>query len=327
MNRRTGISTLVALLSFGFAVFTYAQSPTVDVEGRVRAHADGQIVGLRVRLTRQSGGRQFTETFTSSDGRFSFRGVVSGDYLVEIPESADFIAAAATVSVQAAPSINRSVVSVLVDLMPKPSENRRAAVLAADFDTNVPAAAAKHYAAALKAIESRDSTKAISELQLAIQIFPKYYAARLELGRQFRSLKRFEEAADTLQSLGELAPSRAEPHLEYALVLLGLEKRDESIAELRSAIQLDEKSWAAHYFLGLALFDLDGNSAGKEFQRALELNEKKAAHAHVALARLALRNGAQQIALKHLDAYLALEPHAPDAETVRKFAERLRAGK
>ena len=87
------------------------------------------------------------------------------------------------------------------------------------------------------------------------------------------------------------------------------------------------KSWAAHYFLGLALFDSDGNSAGKEFQRALELNEKKAAHAHVALARLALRNGSQQIALKHLDAYLALEPHAPDAETVRKFAERLRARK
>ena len=144
------------------------------------------------------------------------------------------MAAAATVSVQAAPTINRTVVSVLVDLMPRPSENRRAAVLAADFDTNVPAAAAKHYAAALKAIESKDSTKAISELQLAIQIFPKYYAARLELGRQFRSLKRFEEAADTLQSLGELAPSRAEPHLEYALVLLGLEKRDESIAELRT---------------------------------------------------------------------------------------------
>ena len=40
-----------------------------------------------------------------------------------------------------------------------------------------------------------------------------------------------------------------------------------------------------------------------------------------------LRRGEQKAALKHLDAYLALEPNAPDAETVRKFADRLRTGK
>jgi len=212
--------------------------------------------------------------------------------------------------------------------MPKPSlEARSASVLMADVDTKVPGTAAKHYAAALKALESKDSAKAISELKAATDIYPNYYAARLELGREFRTLKRFQEAAETLKSLSQLAPTRAEPHLEYALVLLGLEKKNESVGELRTAIELEDKSWAPHYFLGLALFDSNGAEAEKEFQRAIELNEKKAARAHVALARLSLRKGEQKAALKHLDTYLALEPNAPDAETVRKFADRLRTGK
>jgi Tfp pilus assembly protein PilF len=323
-----GISIYIALLvgSFLSAFVVTAQVPTVDVEGLVRPHGSGQLVGLRVRLTRQNGTRQFSETYTQSDGRFFFRQVASGDYLVEILESTDFMPSATALSIQASPSINRSVVSVLIDVMPK-SSALRLGVLLADVDTKVPAEAAKHYATALKAVGVPDLPKAVSELKLAVEIYPNYYAARLELGRDLRSLKRFDEAADTLKSLSDLAPKRAEPHLEYGLVLLGLEKRDEATAELRKAIQLDEKSWAAHYFLGLALFDMDGESSEKDFSRALQLNEKKAARAHVALARLALRKGARQVALKHLDDYLKLEPNAADADSVRKFAERLRSDK
>lgn len=308
------------------ASIAWAQIPTTDVEGRLRAHGNGQTIGLRVRLTRQNGGRQFSETFTEPDGRFNFRQVVAGDYLVEIPESPDFLPAAASVSIQPLPSMGRTVVSVLIDLMPKPTAgvNGRS-VLMADIDTNVPQAAAKHYASGLKAIDSKDSERAISELRAALEIYPTYYAARIELGRQFRTLKRFEEAVETLKPLSGLAPTRAEPHMEYALVLLGLERKDEAASELRAALKLEEKNWATHYFLGLALFDSSGDEAEKEFVRALELNEKKAARSHVALARIDLRKGQQQAALKHLDAYLTLEPHAPDAETVRKFAERLRA--
>ena len=328
MNRTGRFWALALFVSMLIAFSAKAQSPTVDVEGHLRTHGRGQIVGLRIRLTRQNGTRQFTETFSESDGRFSFRQVSSGDYLVEIVESADFLPAAASVSIQASPSISRTVVSVLIDLMPKPSPGTRSAsVLMADVDTKVPEPAAKHYVAGLKALKSKDSDKAISEFKAALEVYPNYYAARLELGREYRTLKRFQEAAETLKSLSQLAPTRAEPHLEYALVLLGLGSREESIKELRTAIELEEQSWAAHYFLGLALFDSNGTEAEKEFQRAIELNEKKAARAHVALARLFLRKGEQKAALKHLDTYLTLEPNAPDVETLRKFADRLRAGK
>jgi len=328
MNRTGRFLALALFVSLISAFPAKSQSPTADVEGRLRAHGRGQIIGLRVRLTRQNGTRQFSETFTESDGRFAFRQVNSGDYVVEVLESGDFLPASASVSIQASPSISRTVVSVLIDLMPKPSpETRSALVVMADVDTRVPGAAAKHYAAGIKAVEAKDSAKAITELKAAIEAYPKYYAARLELGREFRTLRRFEEAAETLRSLSELAPTRAEPHLEYALVLLGLGRKEESIKELRTAIELENQSWAPHYFLGLALFDLNGADAEKEFQQAIELNEKKAARAHVALARLFLRKGEQKLALKHLDAYLALEPNARDAETVRKFADRLRTSK
>src|SRR5215475_8577709 len=127
--------------------------------------------------------------------------------------------------------------------MPKASATNAAGVVMADVDTNVPGPAAKHYAAALKALEAKDATKAITELQEAIKIYPQYYAAHVELGRQFRSLKRFTEAEQVLWIASELGPHHADAHLEYGLALLALEKHNESVREFRKAIELDEKGW------------------------------------------------------------------------------------
>ncbi|MGI9167333.1 MAG: hypothetical protein ACR2G5_13310, partial [Pyrinomonadaceae bacterium] len=108
------------------------------------------------------------------------------------------------------------------------------------------------------------------------------------------------------------------------IVLLELQRREEAARELSAALDLEESNWATHLYLGWPLLEADGNRAERHFQRAVELDERKAARAHIALARIADGKGLRQVALAHLDAYLTLAPTATDAEAVRKLAAQLR---
>jgi Flp pilus assembly protein TadD len=195
----------------------------------------------------------------------------------------------------------------------------------ADVDVNVPKSALKHYDAGMKKIEKGQSGEAIKEFKMAVEIYPHYYAARLELGRELRLQKRFDEALPVIQPLIQIATKRAAPHIELGIVLLGLERRDEAIDALNTALRLEEANWAAHLYLGWALLERDGSKAETHFTRALELEERKAARAHLALAQLAEAKGNRALSLAHLEAYLTLSPKAHDAEATRKLADRLRS--
>lgn len=293
------------------------------VEGRIRA-GGRQLRNIHVRLTLQ--GRTISETFTKPEGHFTFKSLQEGDYLVETPETDEFEATSTTASVFPRDRLNPApnIVLVMIDLPLKSAKRLISGVIAADVDIRVPKEALKYYRAGIEALDSGDALRAITELQAAIASYPQYYAARLELGRELRIQKRFSEAEKALQPLGKIAPTRAEPRIEYGIVLLELRRTEEAAHELSEALQLEESNWATHLYLGWALLERDGNKAEPHFQRAVELDERKAARAHIALARIAEGKGLRQVALAHLDAYLTIAPTADDAEAVRKLAERLR---
>ncbi|HEX8189348.1 MAG TPA: hypothetical protein VF586_13415, partial [Pyrinomonadaceae bacterium] len=94
--------------------------------------------------------------------------------------------------------------------------------------------------------------------------------------------------------------------------------------ELKQALALDERDWAAHYYLGWALIETDADKAEPHLARALELDERKAARAHLALARIADARGQRLRAILHLDAYVASAPDSADAPGARELADRLR---
>lgn len=297
---------------------------THQIEGRLM-YKGGRVGGVRVRLVLQSEMRPITETFSRPEGDFKFDQVKEGDYLIETFETEKFEATTTNVSARPPAKGARSVFTVMIDLPLKPPPERAApGLVMADVDLQVPKTALKHYRTGMKALNSGDPARAVTELKAAIEIYPQYYAARLELGRELGIQKRFQEAAETLQPLGQIAPRRAEPRVEYGKVLLALGRAEEALSELRTALRLQEANWATHLYLGWALLEKDENTATQHFKRAIELDERKAARAHLALARLANARGMRQLAIEHLDAFLALAPNAPDADAARKLAERLR---
>lgn len=316
---------VLALISLFGSSGIYAQNALHQIEGRVRSQA-AELRGIHVKLVLASDMRTITETFTTAEGRFIFKSLREGDYLVETMETDLFEATSTKVSlyppIRTAPTPN--LVMLLVDVPLKSAKKQTLGVITADVDLNVPKDAQKHYRAGMKALESADSQRAVEELQKAIAVYPKYYAARLALGRELRLQRKFDEAANVLESLPQIAPGRAEPRIEYGIVLLNLKRRPEAARELNEAIRLEEASWAAHLYLGWAVLENDEKTASKHFKRALELDEQKAARAHIALGQIANNEGRREEALKHLVAYLTLVPNASDAEAVRKLAETLR---
>lgn len=303
-----------------------AQPVSHRIEGRVRFRAS-PIGNVRVRLVRASDQRPITETFARPEGQFTFNNVLEGDYLVETFETEQFEAVAAGVSVRPLIRDRPETFSVIVELSPKPVTNTLAppGTLAADVDIDVPKSALKRYREGMKALGKNDSPRAIKEFQAAVELYPKYYAARLELARELRAQKRLAEAADVLRPLAEIAPRRAEPRVEYGTTLLSLGRTAEAIEQLTAAVRLEETSWVGHFALGWALIEQDGERAETHLRRSLELDERRAARAYLALARLADSKGKRAEAIAHLDAYLVLEPDGRDAQAARALAERLRS--
>lgn len=319
-------ATLFLTLTLPFATAAQSDATTIyhQIEGRVQ-HRSGTVRNVLVRLLRMPEGRPVAETFSRPEGQFTFNQVTEGDYAIETFATDEFEATLTSVQVRPFPR-RPTLFTVFVELPLKPPpEKVKRGELMADVDVNVPKNAIKHYNAGMKKLDKGESAEAIKELQAAVEVYPKYYAARLELGRELRLKKRFQEALDVVQPLIEIAPKRAEPHIEFGIVLLALERRDEAISELNSALTLEEANWATHLYLGWALLEKDSSKAETHFSRALELDDHKAARAHLALARLAEEKGNRVLALAHLDAYLFIAPKAHDAEATRKLAEQLRA--
>jgi Tfp pilus assembly protein PilF len=297
------------------------------IEGRLRQRGQ-KVDSLRVRLIRFPQMQPIGETFTNQDGQFVFQRIPTGDYIVETFETEVFEATETNVAVYPREALEpRPMAATLFIDLPLKSGPERVAPgeVMADVDVNVPGKALKHYHSGMAKLGKGESEKGIVELRKAIEIFPTYYAARLELARELRFKKRFSEALEVAEPLPQIAPKRAEPRVERGINMLSLGRKEEAIQELEAALRLTEASWAAHLYLGWALLEEQEAKAGPHFERALEIDQTKAARAHLALARLAETKGRRLVALSHLDAYLALAPNAPDAEATRNLAARLRS--
>lgn len=309
-----------------------AQRPTPNmpvlhrIEGRVQFK--GPVNNVRVRILQRSGLIPVDEAYSRGEGQFTFNRIPEGEYVIQTEATADFAPSATSVSIFPLNRNRSEVFRVYVQLQPKPDPATvKPSVITADVDLHVPKDAQKHYREGMKALAANAPDRAVEELQTAVKIYPDYYAARLELGRELRIEKRFKEAAEALEPLLQLAPKRDEPRIEYGIVLLALNRPADAVPVLRAALELEETNWIPHLYLGIALMEKDAADAERHLRRALELNETKAASAYLSLARLAAAKGDRPLAIQHLQAYLTLAPNAPDAEAVRQLIERLRANK
>lgn len=115
--------------------------------------------------------------------------------------------------------------------------------------------------------------KAESDLTAKLASNPKDPSLLSSRGLLRLQLHKASEGMADLRMAAEAAPADAQLHVNLSYGLLLNEKLEESIAESRKALGLEEKSYAAHALLGRSLLALDGNSKEgvEQLQQSLEL--------------------------------------------------------
>jgi len=120
---------------------------------------------------------------------------------------------------------------------------------------------------------ARSLQKAESELTAKLAADPKDASLLSSRGLLRLQLNKSPEGIADLRMATEVAPTNAQLRINLAYGLLLNQKLEESIAEARKALALEDKSYAAHALLGRALIASGGDSkeANEHLQKSLDL--------------------------------------------------------
>lgn len=290
------------------------------ITGYVRlAQTDGFAQPLLVRLE-TPGGSLVAQAWTGSSGRFEFSRLPRGEYVLVVNQ-----AGYKPVRLLIEPSFG-PVEALVVYLEPEKSTNATAPGASVSLRTlQIPPQARKEYEEALQELAKKRLEQAVVHLRKAIEIYPNYDDAYLQLAMVHLGQKAFADAQRVLDRALQANPQNARA---YAL-LGGLYRQQNHLPESRRALErslsLEENSWMAHLELGKTLLGLEqAEAAYPHIARAHQLNPA-AASAHILLYNTLILRNHHQAGLAELEEFLRLFPDHPVAAQARQQREGLRA--
>jgi tetratricopeptide (TPR) repeat protein len=204
-------------------------------------------------------------------------------------------------------------------------ERYPAGVTASEAAQKVPRRAEKQFERAQSLRAQGNLPAAVDAFDGAIEAFPAYFQALAGRGHAKIALGRVPEA--------ELDFARAlefnggyEPALRGAGMCEFDKKNYEAAAGyLEKAMLQDPRNASSALFLGIALALMHRpEHARPVLNKALVLDSRGAARAHIHLAYILLNENRKADAVKELDAYIMKVPNAPDAEKFRQLRDQLR---
>ena len=155
------------------------------------------------------------------------------------------------------------------------------------FAQTVPEVAKKLYSSALKYIEKKETDLALGNLKEAISIFPDYFLALEELGELLLSNNKYEEAENIFLRTIKVNPKSFNSFWWLAVTQNKLKKKQDAIANLKKANELDGSSVNSYLLLGIIQRELKKYiEAEKSLLKAKKLNNGRLPEVHRNLALL-----------------------------------------
>jgi len=166
---------------------------------------------------------------------------------------------------------------------------------------------------AYRAVGTQDVMgESVAEFRQALDLDPHLLPVRLYLARVYIDLGRFARAREELETALTEAPGNPE-----FLALLGESERQlknpaRAVEILRQALQADESSAQARYYLGLALFDLgQREDAIKELERVVQ-SSPGVIDPYLALGTVYLDAGRVDAAIQTLGQGVRIDQRRPE---------------
>ena len=321
-----GVVTTFSLLML-LAISGHGQG----VQGRVYL-PNGRPIDRSVRVDLR-GPRFSPQTVdTDSSGRFSFRAVGPGNYFITVEAGEEF--EPATESILIDEDLMRAVrttsfgkstqISIYLKL------KRGSIVPAATTDARmaaIPPKAVARYESGLALFSAGKLEEAISEFRKAVESFPAFHQAYLELGKIYLKLSRFDDSVTALQSALTYEPNNYEIRLHLGMALLNQKKFSPAEEQLVAAADLDKHAVTPEYYRGVIKYetnDFDGALAA--FEKAAQLNgDKPFPNLHKYLAGVYIKKNKWALAAAELETYLSQAPDAKDREKIRETIAELRS--
>jgi Tfp pilus assembly protein PilF len=268
-----------------------------------------------------------SSTLTDSGGRFRFRDVAAGPYILRffVPGLDEV-----TQSVDVGPSLadaSRRISLTIPFAGTVSSREAREAPHKVDLRVlRIPDSARRAYREAQVLLGKNDVEGAIKRLERAVEIEPGFAEAWNNLGTIAYHARRFSDAERYFRQALEQVPGAYPPAVNLGGVLLNLGRYLEALGYNRYAVQEQPGDTLANSQLGMNYLFLDRlDLALKYLKEAKRLDPGHFTYPQLHLADIYLRLNDRQAALRELEEFLKLHPDAPEAERVRGEVSRLRA--
>ncbi len=286
-----------------------------DIAGYVRPPGSEKLgTSFLVRLE-TSTGMLIDQTWTDRQGRFNFMEVSCGSYVLATTASGYRLVRR---QVEHSYEPMEGVILRLVRM-----ENGGGAATSTR-ELLVPKSARKEYEKGLRAFANRKAKKSAGHFGTAIQIYPKYDDAYIQLGLIYLEQGAFVEAQQVLEKAIGVHDGNARAHALLGSVFRMQNQFQESVRALERSLSLNETSWLTHLELGKTLLSLKKvEEAYDHIAGAHELNAG-ASSTHILLYNTLILRNEYQAALSELEEFLALFPKHSFASQARQHYQALR---
>ncbi|HEY8562492.1 MAG TPA: carboxypeptidase regulatory-like domain-containing protein [Pyrinomonadaceae bacterium] len=335
--RRVASVFLLLMFAAGGAA---AQNPSrlpsnfsLQVNGQVRYAASRRPAeNVLVRIENFTGG-MVAQTTTDRNGKFSFTGLESKQYIVtvhapgfqEVRQNVDLVTA------------NSGYLNIeLASDNDAPAGRRPPA--APVIDANLPPAARKEFERA-RALLDKEKKEKFSEslpyLEKAVAIYPQYLDAQILLGLVYMDLGLWEKAEKPLRAALAIDQRATTAHFALGETYRRMKKYADAEKVLTEGIKINENSPAGHYQLAKVYWDV---AAAENAEEAARMNFEKSwqavkralaldpnlAEAHILAGNLLLRARRAAAALTHFEQYLKLAPQGEFAGQAAALVKKIK---
>ena len=310
------------------------------LQGKVIAPSGTQPTNsVRVKLT--FNGKAIHETFTDLSGRFSFPGLSRGTYVLTADgDGLTFETTSVRAEISAFGSAPQSFTQ---DIYLRPIAHKRTAQpgVVNAFTQSVPPAAKQAYDDGLKLAEEGKTEAAVTNMRKALQIFPEYFDAHLQLGNIFLKTDRFNEAIAELDHARQINPNDERAYQSFGLLLMKQRNYAVAVAIFAEASRLNPANPMNVVMRATALIHQAANAtddrghllrrAGEAITEAADLSQNKLKPDTMTMALFYELKSEPEKAAAELEAYLKKNPQlknpAPLQNEIKRLREKANASK
>ena len=316
-----GVSNATARQEIPHPIIRPRGAPGGSISGKV-VLPSGHPVNDRVRITLSSPEDPGALVYTDNNGGFSFNNLPEGTYTVEVlADRKLYEAVSETVRLIRSSRVNLMIYLKEKSKMPNSNGN---VVSATETDQQVPSTAKQEYERATKLVNEGKIPEAIESMKRALAIYPNYLAARNDLGVQYLKLRRFDEATEHFEAAIEINPKAFNPRLNIGIALVKLKRYTDATEHLTLAVAIDSSMPASHLYLGVAAVETDALAvAERELTTAVSQGGREYSVAHYHLARVWMKKGERDEAIRELKTFLETTPTGEEAVRAKQLLESL----